>query len=212
MNERMTRRERRERRAERRREWQASRESKLDAARSTLQSRIDGLPDNGQPVLVGHHSERAHRRALERVDNAHGKVIEHEQMMNKHAASASALEHELDRSIYSDDDDAIERLQERIDELEAERDRMKSINQWFTRNAGVPRRRVPVGAPDELVAKAKIALAQAKEELELTDREWTDVLNAMQHNCILGYPPYALSNIGGNISRQRKRLRGLQGE
>jgi hypothetical protein len=34
------------------------------------------LPDNGQPILVGHHSERGHRRAIERASTALSASVE----------------------------------------------------------------------------------------------------------------------------------------
>ena len=58
--------------AERRNEWASKREVEADDywARSG-----EGLPDNGQPILVGHHSEKKHRAALERswsrMEHAH---------------------------------------------------------------------------------------------------------------------------------------------
>jgi hypothetical protein len=39
-----------------------------DAAHRQARSIMDAIPP-GQPILVGHHSERGHRRALEKIDN-----------------------------------------------------------------------------------------------------------------------------------------------
>jgi len=46
------------------------------------------LPDNGQPVLVGHHSERRHRAALERSEN----------LMRASAAEAERSRYHADRA------------------------------------------------------------------------------------------------------------------
>lgn len=43
--------------------------------RADLREEKSGIP-LGQPILVGHHSERRHRRAIERADNAMRKGIE----------------------------------------------------------------------------------------------------------------------------------------
>lgn len=208
-------RERRTRRAERRRDWQQSRERKREAAQHEFEQRLDELPPGGEPIKIGHHSERRHRRAFERVDRALEKVGEHDKMAAKHRGAASAIEAELERSIYDDDDDACEQLRERIDALEEERARMKAINEWFTnrlRGGPVKRRRLLFDAPAAAVEEAKAALADSREALELTDKEWQDVLAGLQFNQVLGYPPYALSNLGGNISRQRQRLARLERE
>lgn len=59
----MTRRERLERRAERRREWAESRDRKSAAAFESARKLTDGIP-LGQPILVGHHSEKPEREIL----------------------------------------------------------------------------------------------------------------------------------------------------
>lgn len=211
----MTYRERRERRAARRREWQESRARKKDAAEREFSQRMEELPPMGEPIKVGHHSERRHRRAFERVDRAIEKVSEHDKMEQRHRQAASAIESELDRSIYDDDEDAIEQLRDRIAALELERVRMKAINGWYTerlRGGPVKRRRLPFDATPEAVEAAKAALAESREALELNEKEWKDVLLALQINQVIGYPPYALANLGGNISRQRQRLTRLERE
>ena len=80
----------------------------------------------GQPILVGHHSETKHRRALERSWNALGKSVELEQKANYYEAKAEAAEH--NRAIYAEDDDAVENLTERVAALESLQERMKAAN------------------------------------------------------------------------------------
>ena len=213
MTERLTTRERRENRAARRRDWQGARERRADQSRAELRSRVDELPENGQPILVGHHSERRHRNAIARVDRAHERVRENDAMADKHRSAAAAIERELDRSIYSDDADAIERLEERIAGLEAERERIKAINANITRQlkgTGIKRRHLPFDAPEEQRQTATEALQRARVEMEMSDKEVRDMAMAMQHSMTIGYPSYALSNLSGNLSRQRKRLAQLR--
>lgn len=40
-----------------------------------MSERATGIP-LGQPILVGHHSEKRHRRAIEKADNAMRKSVE----------------------------------------------------------------------------------------------------------------------------------------
>ena len=65
----MTRRERLEARLQRREEWAAKRQAKASRSFSAARAAVEGI-EPGQPILVGHHSEARHRRALDRCDNA----------------------------------------------------------------------------------------------------------------------------------------------
>ena len=71
----MTRRERMENRIERSETWAASAEAKSSSHFNTAHQLVAAIP-MGQPVLVGHHSENRHRRALERSDNNMRKACE----------------------------------------------------------------------------------------------------------------------------------------
>ncbi|MCH7484392.1 MAG: hypothetical protein IIA90_04505 [Chloroflexi bacterium] len=105
------------------------------------------------------------------------------------AARADVIERQADNTIYSDDPDAIEALEARIAGLEAERDAIKAYNASCRK-----------GAPDVDL---------------LTDSQRRDLANVKQ---VAAYslgkggamPSYALTNLSGNISRQKKRLGSLR--
>lgn len=83
--------------------------------RADLSEGKSGIPF-GQPILVGHHSERRHRRAIERADNAMRKGIEE-------SDKAKYFEHRAENAAYiaSQADLQDKRyLQNRIDENEAQ--------------------------------------------------------------------------------------------
>ena len=195
--ERLTTRERRENRAERRRDWQESRERKTAQAVKAFEAAREQVPPMGEPIKVGHHSEGRHRKSIERVDRKLEQLVEHDRMAKRHGDRAAALERELDRSIYSDDEDAIERLEERIAELETRRERMKTINR-------IVRAALKRGGGQ--------LMPGAFDELGLSTKERADLLSAAGNTFepFKGYPSYALSNLGGNISRQRQRLAKLR--
>lgn len=46
-----------------------------DAAWDAARGAFDRLPDNGQPILIGHHSEGRHRNAIAKADNAMRRSI-----------------------------------------------------------------------------------------------------------------------------------------
>ena len=175
-------RERRENRAERRRGWADGREKKADTAWQKSRDAVDGIP-LGQPILVGHHSERGHRKALATSDRQARKTIEHLDMAKHHTQAATTIERQLDQSIYSDDPDAIERLQEKIDGLEERRERIKTLNK-------------------------RIRAGESYNDLELTRTEIEDLKMVASYSTRRRptFPPYVLQNLGGNITRAKKRL------
>jgi hypothetical protein len=65
---RMTYRERRERRANRLREWADKRNVRAEAATEQARQLADLIPF-GQPILAGHHSEARDRRTRDRIGN-----------------------------------------------------------------------------------------------------------------------------------------------
>lgn len=127
-----TTRERREARAARLRGWAEAREAKQPALQEAARGdeAATGIPF-GQPILVGHHSEGRHRRAIERLDNAMRAAVENGRKADDMAARAANIEAAAANAIYTDDDDAEERLAEKIEKLTAERDRMKAANAEF---------------------------------------------------------------------------------
>jgi hypothetical protein len=130
----MTYRERREARAEQLRGWAANREAKQDtlwqAARSD--EATTGIPF-GQPILVGHHSERRHRNAIARMDRAMSAAVENDRKAASMNGRADEIEAQAAGAIYSDDADAVERLREKLERLEAQRETMKQRNAEYRR-------------------------------------------------------------------------------
>jgi hypothetical protein len=123
----MSYRDRRAARAERLREWADKREAKADAAHETAQS-ITGRIPMGQPILLGHHSQRRHERDIERANNATRKSLEHGDKAREFRDRADNIQAAAEHAIYSDDEDATQRLTERIVELETRRDAIKAAN------------------------------------------------------------------------------------
>jgi hypothetical protein len=73
----------------------------------------DGIPF-GQPILVGHHSERRHRRDLARMDSHDQKWIAAEKTHERAQQLADGLRHRLERG------DSMGTVRRRIDKHEAE--------------------------------------------------------------------------------------------
>ena len=115
----MTYRERREARAAKLRGWAEQRETRAAAALATGDQYRGDFAFNTQP---GHVPERA--RLIAREDRAFASLNKAAQMRSR----AEGIERQADHAIYSDDEDAVERLEERIAELEAQREHRKTAN------------------------------------------------------------------------------------
>lgn len=180
----MTYRERREARAERLRGWAAKRETKSAAGFDKAHRIADMIPF-GQPILVGHHSERHARRDRDRIDAGMRAGVENERKAQDMLGRAAGIETADEHAIYSDDSDAVDRLQERIAALEARQALMKEIN-------------------------AAIRKGVSLDTLDLSERLKAELMSNARHAGCKGFPAYALSNNNANIRRNQARLKELQ--
>lgn len=189
----MTRRKRMERRLELRRDWAQGRTAKAQQRFAAVARIADAIPF-GQPILVGHHSEKHARRDAGRIHDGMRAGLDHEKMSAHHAQKASGIEAQLDGSIFSDDPDAIEALQAKLAEMQTRRERMKAINKCLQK--GKP------GWPERLTAAG----------IELSERERKDLESVYRHQSYYGlcFPPYALSNLGAEIRRCEKRIEDVK--
>ena len=80
----------------------------------------------GQPILVGHHSEKRHRAHIAKIDNAMRKSVEAQKKAEYYAERAKAIENS--NAISSDDPNCIEKLQTKLKGLEAMQELMKECH------------------------------------------------------------------------------------
>jgi len=138
----------------------------------------------GQPILVGHHSEKRHRSQLKRIDQHFAKAQEHHQKAEHYRRRVTALE--SNRAIFSDDPDATEKLVDKIERLKNRQGIMKRANLLIRKadRDGL----ADLGFSDETIAN-----------LFKTDFAGR-----------VGFPNYVLTNNSANIRRLEKRLAILQ--
>ena len=160
----MTRRERLERKMAQRQEWADKAAARSDASFGAAREIGDKIPF-GQPILVGHHSEKRARRDADRIHANMERSVEEAKLARHHEAKAKGLASALDRTIFDDDPDAIERLRERIDEREAEAKQANAINAAWRRGykqdgeEGAIAAMVATGVPEPRARQwAKVAL------------------------------------------------------
>jgi hypothetical protein len=189
-------RERRLARADRLEGWAEKREAKADAEHRTAAQKADAIPI-GQPLLVDHYSYGRDRRYRDSITRGFERSHEHATKAADMARRANGIRAAAEKAIYSDDEDAIERLQEKIVELEAERKRITDYN--------------------------KTARKAAKEGRDLGDtsllseKQKRDLLSIAKHSPYQlraggAFPSYATSNLSGQISKARQRLEALQAQ
>jgi hypothetical protein len=82
----------------------------------------------GQPILLGHHSQRRAERDRDRIERGMRRTIEHTSKAREFARRAENIDAAAEHAIYSDDPDAIAKLRARIAEREGERDTIKAYN------------------------------------------------------------------------------------
>ena len=180
----MTYRERREAKADRLREWADKRDVKAETAFGKSNAISDMIPF-GQPILVGHHSEGRARRDQDRIHSGMRSGIENSRKAEEFRSRADNIDWAAENAVYSDDEDAIERLEIRIAEREAERDRIKAFN---------------------------VVMRKGELDLSLLDeKQKANYLSIVKHVPYqLGkkgtFPGYTLSLLGASIRKDKKRL------
>lgn len=177
----MTYRERKEARLEKRLEWAAGRRDKAAKLYARAEPYRGDVAFNTQP---GHIPERA--RVIRAVD----KSFEHSAMAATHESKAAEIERQLDRSIYDDDPDAVTQLEARIAAHEAQRERMKAENKAYRK--GEAAFAALLGITPEQAAARRVTIEAGY--------SW----HRQPH------PAYELSNLGGRITTDRKRLETIQ--
>lgn len=184
----MGRRERLERKLELRLDWGEKADQRAAQRFQTARAATDGIPF-GQPILVGHHSEKRHRAAIDKMARNMTKGCEESDLAKHHRSAADGIEAALDRSIFSDDDNAVEAIEGRIAEREAQRAQMVAANKYWRKHKsmkGYP------GLTDEQAAKLDADIP--------TRYSWERQ----------PYAPYQLSNLSGRIRADRERLKVIK--
>lgn len=169
----------------------ASQESKrrFDTARDILAP----IPP-GQPILVGHHSEKRHRRALERHDSNMRAGIDAEDRAAELARRAEAVG---TGGISSDDPDAVAKLKNELESLEAQQTRWKVLTSAW-RKAGRP-------DPADEQGWSKVATVLGVSAADLSSVR----LDMARFRHDQPVPSYRLSNNNGNMRRIRQRIETL---
>ncbi len=177
--------ERKEARIDRLESRAAKAQAESTAAYKAAHSIMEQIPP-GQPILVGHHSERRHRRDLDKIDRNMRKSFEADEKVAYYASRAEAAA--SNTVISSDDPEAVEKLQAKLEGLQVEQAMMKAVNAYYRKHKTLD------GCP-ELTPEARQGI----------EKSWS-----MGWYVGVPFPRYALSNNNAEINRTKKRIEALR--
>lgn len=168
----------------------AKAEAAAEYRKADLREEASGIPF-GQPILVGHHSERRHRNAIKRADNAMRRSIEADEKAKYYERKAETYGQ---HGISADDPEAVIKLREKLAGLEQSQETMKAANRIIRSK---PKEKVT----DEKLAKlADIGISESNAR-QLFEPDFCGRI---------GFPGYALQNNNANIRRVKQRIDELK--
>lgn len=145
----------------------------------------------GQPILVGHHSEKRHRRDLDKIDNNMRKAFEADEKAKHYANKVDNIENGT--AISSDDPEAITKLKEKLEGMIKNQELMKAANKMIKSKKF---------SDAEKVAKlVEIGFSEKIAIQLMTPDPWIKRI---------GIPAYKFANNNGNIKRVRDRIAHLE--
>lgn len=98
--------------------------NRAEQAWSRSRKATEGIP-LGQPILVGHHSEKRHRRDVDRSARAADKALEEQRTAAELRSRAFSTG---GGGVSADDPEAIQKLRDKLATMEAKRERIKAHN------------------------------------------------------------------------------------
>ena len=176
--------ERKERRIERLEERAEKAHKEGNSRLEDARRRADFIPF-GQPILVGHHSEKRHRKDIERIRNNTLKGVElldKSKSLQRRAATAAS-----NHTISSDDPEALVKLRAKLASEEKLRDEGKRLNKVHKKGGWK-------AVADE-VGEEKAAEMRRMAGYTAHDKP---------------YPPFSFTNLGANIRRLKQRIEYLE--
>ena len=145
----------------------------------------------GQPILVGHHSEKKARNDQNRMHNSMRKSIEATDKASYY--NQKALAAESNTAISSDDSNSLILLKEKLRTAEQNQEFMKAINK--------------IAKSKKLNESEKIK--KIVNDLGVDESKANDILEP-DFGGRVGFPSYKLTNNNANIKRMKERVKKLE--
>jgi hypothetical protein len=180
---------------------------------ATQAHELSNLLPFGQPVLVGHHSEGKHRRHIEKMHNTMSKAIELDKKADYYEDKAHGVG---TGGISSDDPEAVQKLNEKIESLKWHNEKMKESNKLWRKTYNKVAKKMGLKnrtgkeafyANEEEIKAFKVAI----EDFKNIDKEASNCLlkqiNQYSYNCTK-QNPYGTDT--AEIRRLEKRVKDLR--
>jgi len=163
-------------------------DARSNAAYQSSHDATSGIPF-GQPILVGHHSEARHRRAIDKSWSQMGKSVAESKRADELRSKAAGVG---TGGISSDDPDALVKLRKKLDNMVKSQEIMKAAN--------------------KIIRKKKLSdeeKVDAMMELGLSGSNAVEILKPDFAGRV-GFASYSLSNNNANIARVKSRVVELE--
>lgn len=160
-----------------------------------LHGEAKGMADRipfGQPILVGHHSEKRDRNFRGKITRKFEKSFEESNKAQHYARKAAGVGK---AGISSDDPEAVQKLQAKIDSAERSQEAMKAIN------------KIVKSKPKDERTDEKISQLLTTYDGMSTER--AEKLFIPDSCGRVGFASYCLTNNNANIRRMKERLKVL---
>lgn len=182
-----------EERQEQRRERYEDRAARARAEGSATIQRAHNMAPNppDQPILIGHHSERRHRRTLEKMDNLYRHAFV--ECAGKASHYDSKAEGVGRGGVSGDDPEAVRKLLEQLQGRIKSQETMKACNAAIRKNKN---------KAEEVQLAALVALGQTEENAR--------TLLKGDFCGRIGFASYSLQNNNAQIQRLKTRIADLQ--
>lgn len=164
----------------------AARKQEQSTALSLRASRMADVIPFGQPILVGHHSERADRNYRNKIVASCNKANELSETAKYYANKAASVG---TAGISSDDPDAIKKLTTKLEKLQDKQNFMKAVNK----------------------ALRIKDIDKSNEALELAGLNFTQTRTIRNPDCFgnIGFASFSLTNNNAEIKRLADRIKKL---
>jgi hypothetical protein len=146
----------------------------------------------GQPILIGHHSEKRDRNYRDKIHRTFEKAFEASDKADHYRQKAAGA---IDNTaISSDNPDALSELKAKLQNLKASHEMMLQGN--------------------KVIRDKKLSPAQKIEELIRIGLEPEKARTKLMPDCMgdIGFPRYAITNSGANIRNVEKRIEQMEKE
>jgi hypothetical protein len=165
-------------------------EAESDRRYTAFRQIVERIP-MGQPILIGHHSERGHRADLKRMDRHMAAVSKESEKAEHYRNRAEAVG---TGGISSDDPEAIQKLSAELEAARTKQATMQAVN------AIIRQKPKNEQTPEKLASLASLGFSGAA-AVKLFVPDFCGRV---------GFPDYALTNNSANCRRMAKRIEQLR--